>query len=305
MKFPDVSVTPPVLSNGQYSIGGVLLGSGQTWAVQSADGLDLTKVRSQDTPRPLDDGEFVGLDYLSGRDITLTLHSQLGTDAAMRAAFTALQAQMIPPNDGTDESWLWFQRAGAPLYVVGVRSRQYRLKSEMKLSSIKIAQPVILMHATSAYVYGPSQAQTVQVPGVAAGFRFNLSFNLSFGGGGSVGIINATNTGLKPARGVYTFTGPILDPTITNTSLSGNPSMTYNGPMAAGDRVVIDTDTEAPSAIYYTAGSNVGVSVLQQFSGTPFWLQVGANQLAFTSQDSAPTAGTCEVLFAPPTPIAL
>lgn len=307
MKFPAASIVPPAVGNGQYSIGGLLLGSAQTWSVLGVDGLDLPKVRSGDVARPLDAGEFAGLDYLSGRDLTVSLHSQFASDTAMRSALNLLEAQMLPPQDGVTESWLWFQRPGNPLFVCGVRPRQFRLKSERKLTSMHTAQPIVLLHATSAFVYGPTQAPSAAVGGIAAGYSFNAGFNLSFGGGGSVGIINITNTGVAPARAVYVFQGPLIVPTITNGSMPGNPFMSVNITLNAGDELVVDTDLDGPSCIYYPAGSTAGFSVLIDLvaSSVPLMLQVGLNKLVFTSNDPAPTGGTCTVQWAPPYPIAI
>lgn len=307
MRFPDVTVVPPVLADYAYELGGLQFGSGQSWAVQTADGLDLPKVRNGDVDRPLDSGQFEGLDYLSGRDITLTFHSQSVSDAALRTQLSALEALMLPPEDGITESWLWFQRPGNPLFVCGVRPRQFRLKGERKLSSIRVAQPIALLHATSAYVYGQTQSITANNGGIAAGFAFPLTFNLSFGGGGAVGILNAINTGVVSARPVFVFTGPIDTPTITNGSLTGNPFMTLNMVLAAGDQVVVDTDLDGPSVVFYAAGSTIGSSRLALLApnSTPFRLQVGENKVVFTSQDSAATAGTCEVLWAPSYPIGI
>lgn len=307
MKFPDVSITPPVLTNWQYSFRSLLLGSGQIWAIQEADGLDLPKVRNQDPDRPLDSGQFEGLDYMSGRDITLKLHSQFASNAAMRSALTALETVMNPPEDAVTEYPIWFQRPGNPLLCCQVRPRQFRLTSDRKTSSPKIYQPLCQLHATSAYVYGPTQSQTIQVPGVSAGFAFNLAFNLSFGGGGSVGVLTINNTGVVSARPVFFFTGPMIVPTITNGSLTNNPFISVNMTLAAGDLLVVDTDLDGPSIVYYAAGSSSGSSrLINLVSGsTPFKLQVGTNKLVLTSQDSAPTGGTCEVMWAPTYPIAL
>lgn len=306
-KFPDISVIAPGLSNGQLSFGGVLMGAGQTWAIQSAEGLDLPKVNTGDSERPSDAGQFAGLDFSSGRDITLTMHSQFPSGDAMRAALAPLEAVMSSPDDGATEIPLWFQRPGNPLLCCQVRPRQFRLKSEFKTTFSKLYQPIALLHATSAFVYGPTQVVTVGVPGAPSGFSFPFGFPLEFGGGSAVGAVTINNTGTKPARAVYLFTGPMDTPTIFNGSSSGNPFMTFDFVMSPGDLLVVDTDLDGPSAVYYAAGSDVGVSVLNSIvaGSDAFYLEPGLNDLVFSTLDDAPTAGTCEIMFAPTFPIGL
>jgi hypothetical protein len=69
--------------------------------------------------------------------------------------------------------------------------------------------------------------------------------------------------------------------------------------------LVVDTELDGPSVVYYKADSNFGVSMASNLiaGSIPLLLGVGQNNLVFTTSDVAPTLGTCEVMWAPTYPI--
>ena len=283
------------------------MGAQTVWAVQSVEGLDLPKVRSGDADRPFDSGEFEGLDFLAGRDITFTMHSQPGAWQQLRPALSALTAVMQPPSDGVTESPLWFVRPGLEQMAVMVRPRRFGLKSDNRLVYAHTAQPVLQFHATSAYLFGPTQSATVGVEAPGGGFGFPIVFPLSFGTAPPSGIINATNNGPAPCRPYIVFTGPITNPSIANTSLVGSPAMSFELDLPAGAQLVVDMDLGSPSALYFLAGTTQGVSRLNDMlvASAPWLIEPGENVLLFTSSDTAPTGGTCNVQWADTWPIGL
>lgn len=297
MSFPDITVTPPFLANWQYSFGGLVFGEGNAWAVQSADGLGLPKLNSTDPQRPRDQGEFKGLDTMGGRDLTLTLSTQAASSLALHTLLAQLESVILPSSDGVTETPLWFKRPGVPQLATMVRVRNFGLKSENKLSYSHIAQPVIAFHATDPRFYGATQSADASVPVGGSGFSFPLTFPLTFGGGSSAASINAPNNGTWEMRPLLVLTGPMLTPSITNSSIDGNPTITFGIQLFSGDQLIIDLD--ARSAVYFAAGTTTGQTRLNTIQASTWWnLPPGPNTITFNTRDSGAVLGTLQMEWA-------
>ncbi|MCG7528923.1 phage tail family protein, partial [Streptomyces sp. OfavH-34-F] len=66
-----------------------------------------------------------------------------------------------------------------------------------------------------------------------------LSWPLDFGSPGSTGRMTAANTGNADTHPVIEFRGPVTAPSLTNTTTGD--VLEYDLPLAAGDRLVVDT----------------------------------------------------------------
>lgn len=298
MSFPAADVTPPVLDDWQYSFGGLTFGSEQPWAVQSSAGLDLPKLNTGDAERPRDTGQFGGLDTISGRDITLTLHAQGAGAAATRTLLNELNAVILPARDGETETPLWFKRAGQEQLVTMARVRQFGLKSDSRVAYSHIVQPMIQFHATDPRFYGATQAASVDVPTPAGGLSLNpLFFPLSFGGGSAAGTIDAFNGGTWEMRPVLVLTGPMLNPSIGNALISGTPTLNFGIQLFTGDKLVIDLDSR--SAVLFAAGTETGETRLNTIQ-TSFWwnLLPGTNVIQFNTKDTSPADGNLQMQWA-------
>lgn len=297
MSFPDISVTPPFLSNWQYSFAGLTFGQGQSWAVQSADGLGFPKLNSADSQRSRDQGEFKGLDIMGGRDLTLTMHTQAASSLALHTLLANLESVILPATDGVTETPLWFKRPGLPQLAMMVRVRNFGLKSENKVSYSHIAQPVIAFHATDPRCYGATQSGVAGAPVSSSGFGFPLTFDISFGGGSSATSISATNNGTWEMRPLLILTGPMLNPSIANSSLPGNPAVTFDIQLFDGDQLYIDMD--AKSAVYFAAGTTIGQTRLNTIVASNWWnLPPGPNTISFNTGDTGMVLGTLEMEWA-------
>jgi len=70
--------------------------------------------------------------------------------------------------------------------------------------------------------------------------------------------MQVVNLGNIDCPAIFTITGPCTNPSITNATLPGSPTLQFSITMNAGDQMVIDTDFH--NVTYYTAGSSIGSS---------------------------------------------
>lgn len=102
----------------------------------------------------------------------------------------------------------------------------------------------------------------------------------------SVPFAGGTVTNAGSARAQYMtiqLNGPLTTPRLTNTSISPNVSVTYNGVIAGGAYVLLDTNA-------FTAVTNLGANVIGNVShsGARSWMELipGGNTLVFAGSGS-------------------
>lgn len=299
MPFPAPGASVPTLSSYQWSFNGYTGGTGTFFGVQKYEGIDMPDVRNGDAGRARDPGQFIGLDLLNGRQITIT--GQLGPltgggGFSFQSAWSALAAATVP--GGTVEQPFFFNLPGYGTLVSMCRVRKRSMPLDITLSLGNLGNVVLQLNATDPRLYTtPTLNPSVSPPGTTAGFSFPLSFPLSFGGGGVAGSLSINNTGNIETRPILVVTGPCTNPSITNATAAGSPNLTFNLPMASGDQLFIDTDFH--TATYFTAGSTIGSTRLASLAqGSQWWsLAPGVNTIQFLTGDSVAT-GTLTVQYA-------
>lgn len=306
MSFPSPSLTPPTLSDYQFSYQGWTWGAGTAWGFTQVTGLgDLPEIRSADVARARDHGELVGLDLYGGRDITV--------DMWIKTDGTSLQDSLLTMAAATEvglgtEQPLWFQLPNYPLLCVMCRPRKRTAPIDASYSAAQIVPAgAVQFHATDPRVYGAAQSVTVGLPNPKAGMTFPASFPISFGSSQPSGV-TVTNGGNTEMRPILILTGPVTNPTVQNASITGTPAVSFSNPtqtsytVLAGDQLVVDLGNPS-SVLYYSGGVASGSTPASRTgwlgSSSTFWdLLPGANLIQFLSQDSAQVAGTCEVTWA-------
>ena len=116
--------------------------------------------------------------------------------------------------------------------------------------------------------------------------------------------ISINNSGNYNVRPIITFTGPLTNPYVSNTTITGNPKLSFTNPtqtgytLNAGDTLTIDTD--AHTIIYTPYGSSFGANYRSWlvFGSTWFDLVPGQNNLYFGSSDTTLTSGTITIQWA-------
>lgn len=303
MAFPSPALSPPTLQNYQFSYNGVTFGAGTAYSLQSVDGLDIAPIRTGDVGRPREQGELIGLDLLGGRDITIQLWVK--TDGtSLQHGLNALAGALAV--SGETEAPLWFQLPNQPLMAVMCRPRKYVVKIDSIYGAASIAMPSIMFHAVDPRVYAaPSLQPSVSLPTPAGGMTFNATFPLSFGGGSAAGVLTIVHTGNSEMRPILVITGPCTNPSVTNSSITGNPKLTFSNPsqvsttLAAGDTLTVDLDLH--TIVYTASGTTAGASRRAWLvAGSVWWnLLVGTNTLQFTSTDAGAVAGSLAAWWAP------
>jgi hypothetical protein len=308
MAFPLPSVTPPTLSNWEFQYNGLTFGAGTAYGLISVKGLgDLATVRAQDTPFPRDDGEFTGLDVLGGRDIELDMWVNSSTLSPF-AASTALGAAFY--RQANTNLPLWFQVPGAPVLCSMCRPR---LKPEVwdadYAAGARLATNMTL-HANDPRIYGAGVQSSVTVGPPAGGLSFPVGpFPVGPFSSTTPEQVTINQTGNIEMRPIVVINGPITNPIISNTSLTGSPYLQFTNPyqttytVLAGDQLLIDLGT--PHRMLYYSG---GIASGSAPSNVAFWLELGStwwdlipgnNVISLGSADSGTTGGGAYIWWAP------
>lgn len=261
-------------------------------------GLDLPNIRNGDSSKPRTRGQYVGLDVDDARDMTLTFDvgpfsSGFGSYGTLEGALSAVRA--VTNTQGTTEYPLWVQLPNLGLLAMMCRVRKRNVSPDIVFSAGNMAQGAIIQfHADDPYFYAaPTLNPSVGLPTPGLGFDFALSFAFSFGGASSGNTITVVNAGDAPCYPLCTITGPCLDPSITNLSMPGSPTLTFDIQLLTGAQLIVDLDTPQ-SATYFAAGSSVGSTAMNTLQPNyAFWaLLPGTNVISFNSADTSPVAGT-------------
>ena len=162
--------------------------------LKEIDGLDFPTMRSGDTPKPRDNGELIGYDFMPGRDITLKFDVIDPADnmgALNQSMIPTLnkeaQLSFIVPGMGTPVAGVF------PTLYAGVRPRSLSWKVDVVYSLGGLVQDLqALWHATDPNFYE-----------VTDGVVYD---------GDSPSII--TNKGTVPCKPIVTFYGPASNPFI-------------------------------------------------------------------------------------------
>lgn len=277
----------------------MILGPGNSVEFLKLEGLDMPPSKNGDQERPRIRGQYIGLDTLDASDIVMTMEvgppfttGTLQGDLALLRKATQTQ--------GATEYPLYFQPAnGGTLLCTMARCRKRNVPIDIAYAAGNLAQNVVLQfHATDPYWYAaPTLDPSVGLPTPGAGFGFPFTFNLSFGGSSSPNTLTATNNGDVPCYPTLVVTGPCLNPSMQNSSISGAPMLTFDIQLNTGDQLYIDTDLQ--SCTYYPIGSTQGSSRLNTLvAGSTWWtIPPGSNVISFNSQDVSQVAGTLAVWY--------
>jgi len=148
--------------------------NGSNW--KEWDGFDIEGVRTGDSGRPRDQGEYAGYDFLAGRDITLKLDVSGGTYNGFLTNLYTLGNAFLP-TQGNVETPFYFDLGGGPwaggpgtdLLGCNVRARNRSWKVDIPFALGRLAQDLqVQVHATDPRFYSfPTLRQSfVQSPGL-------------------------------------------------------------------------------------------------------------------------------------------
>ncbi len=196
---------------------------------------DLPPVRSADILKAGAHGAFAGLDLLGERTMTIKF-AILGSD---RPSYDALVQQLMGA--------FQVQAAELPLYcgdggnrLVNCRPRKLAIPRKQSYHGTFHPEAMLELVATDPRIY--SAAQSSRRTGLTVstgGMTFNATFPLSFGSGGSGGLLTVTNAGQFPTDATLSLSGPVINPIVDNVTTG--VSLLLGITLATGDTLVLDT----------------------------------------------------------------
>lgn len=303
MPVPPPTLSTPSLPSDSLYFQGVTLGPGTPFGIKKLEGFDKPDVRSGNANWSMWPGASVGNNQLNTRKITLTLDvgptaggGVYGSYGSLAAATQALVTACS--TEGATEYPLWVQLPGMPLVCCYARVLKTSFPWDVTADLGGLLQNgSIQFEATDPYLYSaPSTSTTISLPTAGTGFSPNMIFPLSFGGGGTPNTAAVTNSGDVTCWPTLVITGPCLNPSVSNGTIAGNPTIQTAISLNAGDQLWIDCRLGAIT--YYPSGSTVGTPyqfVLQPGSEY-FGLPAGTtSSIAFNSADTSSVAGTLQV----------
>lgn len=303
MPVPSPSLAGPssLPPDGMY-FEGVQLGPTTPFQLKKLEGLDLPDQRSGNVNWSMWPGASVGSLQSNTRKITLTLDvgplsaGSYGAYGSLAAATKALVAACS--TSGTTEYPLWIQLPGMPFVCTYARVLKTNFPWDITADLGGLLQNgTIQFECTDPYLYSaPSTSTSLGLSGPVGGFTFPLGFNLSFGGGSGGGnSATITNSGDVTCWPTLVITGPCLNPSISNSSIIGNPTISTSISLNAGDQLWIDCRLGAITL--FPSGSTVGSP--SQYVLNPgseyFGLPPGSSSVTFNSADTSSVAGTLAV----------
>ena len=247
-------LSPPTMSPYSLSYGGLVFGAwtgtpyGQAYQLgpNGFTGLDLPAMRSGDVDLPRRHGQLIGLDLLSGRDITMDLIVGATAAATQQANSRALAHALAL--SGAIEQPLWIAMPdGTYGCMARMRKRTFNVNQASILTNANVYS--LLFHCTDPRLYS---APTTNLAGLTPG---------------TLTITNAGNIDCQP---LYTFNGPMTNPQITVNGATlefVNPTQGSTSTLAGGDVLVVDTAYQ--SVRYKPSGSST-------FSDVRNWLLPGS-----------------------------
>lgn len=267
----------------QYEFGGLLLGSGTPYIVESMEGLDsMPELRSDDEDRQDDHGAIPGIDLLPGRTIEATLNVNDVSHAAIMARYRDMARVMSPSRV---EIPLVFRRPGEDRKQVFARPRRRNFPSNYDVAH-GLAIGSLQWFAPDPRIYSLIE-RSAQV--VLAGDVANADGTVTPGArSGSVVVNNAGDFRTFPR---FRIEGDGTNPRIAVSNQTPAPDGTsYNGrtfaidyDMAAADRFDIDSKRK-------TIALNGANSYRFRRTDSRWWeLMPGTQTVTFSRSDTTGT----------------
>jgi hypothetical protein len=267
----------PTVSNlAQYSFafdGYVFGGGNSVHQILDLNGLEsLPSIRNQDDNRGYADGMFTGNDFLSGREITATILTVGGNGLSAQANYNLLQRALLPQTTGT--TILQFQLSLANgLQRVNARVRANRTLVDPDYTYGYIRSQYTFFCPDPRFYDDTLQTASLAVSN-ALGRTYDRTYNLVYGFGSTGATTTIENNGWATTYPTITLNGPILNPTLGNSTTGDY--ITITGSYSNTDIIYVDLDSK-----YVTVN---GVAARNLVTGTSTWFGAapGANQFYLT-----------------------
>lgn len=275
---------PTVSSLNQYSFafnGYVFGGAGSVHQILDVSGLEgLPAIRNQDDNRGYFDGMFTGNDFLSGREITITILTTGGGGYSAQYNYNLLQRNLLPQTSGTTVMQFQLSYAGT-LQRVNARVRANRTLVDPDYSYGFIKSQYTFFCPDPRY-YDDTEQSGSMVVSNPLGRTYNRIYPLTYGGGSIATSTNVQNNGWATTYPVITITGPIKNPTVGN--VTQGYYITISGTYTNTDTIVVDLDQRLVTVN--------GASARNLVSGGSNWFSAPPGSNSFYLTGSNTLAGT-------------
>lgn len=287
----------PVLLPYQYEIGGLVFGNVPTYRAAAPDGLFSTgELRVGDADKPLDDGMYPGIDYLSGRPASWSItvlgqvigESDVGKDARcmqrLRALLTAWD--MLDRDDPTATKTLRLNVAG--LGTMRLVGRPGRLSADVSHVATGSVVATVEYRILDPLFYDDVESvANLGMTNVVDGWTYPRVYPFGYGFATSEGSV-AINNGTRPVYPRVVLNGPLVRPRISNAHTG--EWWEWAGTLGVGESLVVDF---AARTVTLAGASRYSLIV----PGSKWWrVWPGSNPLTLTAQSSA-SAGGASVHF--------
>lgn len=211
---------------------------------------------------------------------TRTSGGTMTMSSSAQQNYNLLQAAVLPQTSGTTVMQFQMSNAGA-LQRLNTRVRANRTIVDPDYSYGYIKSQYSFFCPDPRYYDDTEQTAALAVTN-ALGRIYNRVYNLVYGYSISGGAANVQNNGWATTYPIITITGPIVNPTIGN-STTGN-YITVTGSYASSDVIVVNLDSKL-----ITLNGNPARNLV---SGTSTWFGAAPGANAFYLTGSGTIAGT-------------
>ncbi|PJN38987.1 hypothetical protein CG747_20825 [Streptomyces sp. CB02959] len=233
---------------GRIQWGDLLMGPGTPYGVESLLGLDdLPDVRSDDTNRPSQHGEYSGPDYTGARTIQLGLVLRADDPAALRDLKLALRRATQPAPAPAPLRFLdWDIVAYGKIRKRSIPYDAHYLWTTGE-AALEVYCPDPRLYSLTEY----TASTTAYSP--SAGRTYPLTYPRTYGSAGSSGRLTITNGGDSIAYPLLRIDGPVAQPVVEVISAAAGGSNTagdsstlsITGTLQPGEYLTVDTRTRA------------------------------------------------------------
>ena len=254
------------VSNATSSL---ILGNGTSYAVTQIDGIGMPNVDAADGSRPREQGDMVGIDFLGGRDITITGDVTADGTSLQHALQALAKVTTTTIGYGGVEYPLWINVPN--LVSVGVNTPLAAMVRPRKRDI-----PFDLAHTAGLASYALQFSATDPR-------WYTASVTASRTNTGAITITNAGNYETRP---IYTVTGPIN----TGWTLSnGTATITVNKALTSGSTLVLDSDFHTAT---YTPSGGGATNGRGYLGASPGWWSCAPGTTTVTLAGSGASGST-------------
>lgn len=264
------------LEDYQISIPNLTIGPGTDYILVEWTGYGVPGMRTSDDPVPQDDGSWTGPDYLTSRDLGLTIIIRGSTpDEAVQNAEALLTAWNLDTSiDGYGSRMqMNLKMPGIDERIIRGRPRRADLRTA-RIVGTNIAAELEFFCPDPLWYSVTEHTQAFSLSEPETGRGYDRGYDYGYGGATTSGIELLNNAGSRGVWPTATIAGPVVNPYIQN--LDTGQTLTFTITLAADETLVVDFAEktvllDGTSSRYFTK------------SGEWFKLAVGDNNIRFGS----------------------